>query len=263
MNQTQTSNGETRPSPERSFNLDGREIAWRPGDTILQAARRAGVYIPSLCAHPELKPHGSCKLCTVSIGGRLTASCTMPATDGLEVTSRSNELTKLRRQLLELLFVEGNHFCPSCEKSGGCELQALAYEHQMLSGRHAHFYPQRRVDASHPELLLDFNRCIYCELCVRASREKDGKDVFAISGRGREKILAVNSPSGLLKDSDIDKRDLAANICPVGVILHKRQGFATPIGERVFDQITPKSRVEAPGEMARPTSRIPATEHRE
>jgi [NiFe] hydrogenase diaphorase moiety small subunit len=92
------------------------------------------------------------------------------------------------------------------------------------------------VDASHPELLLDFNRCILCELCVRASAEVDGKQVFALAGRGMGKHLVVNSASGLLRDSDIAATDKATEVCPVGVILRKRVGFATPVGRRRFDE---------------------------
>ena len=91
------------------------------------------------------------------------------------------------------------------------------------------------MDASHPEVLLDFNRCILCELCVRASREVDGKSVFALSGRGIGKHLIVNSPSGLLRDSEISSTDKAVDVCPVGVILRKGTGFAVPIGQRRFD----------------------------
>jgi [NiFe] hydrogenase diaphorase moiety small subunit len=97
------------------------------------------------------------------------------------------------------------------------------------------FYPDRPVDASHPDLMLDLNRCILCSLCVRASHEVDGKDVFAIGGHGIQTHLLVNSPSGRLQDSAISPADRAANICPVGVILHKRRGFAVPIGQRRFD----------------------------
>jgi [NiFe] hydrogenase diaphorase moiety small subunit len=98
------------------------------------------------------------------------------------------------------------------------------------------FYPNRPVDASHPDILLDFNRCILCELCVRASRDVDGKNVFAIAGHGIRTHLIVNSESGRLADTDMALADRAASVCPVGVILPKRQGFAVPIGERRFDE---------------------------
>jgi [NiFe] hydrogenase diaphorase moiety small subunit len=98
------------------------------------------------------------------------------------------------------------------------------------------FYPDRPVDASHPDILLDFNRCILCELCVRASRDVDGKSVFAIAGHGTGTRLIVDSPSGRLGDTDMALGDRAASICPVGVILPKRRGFAVPIGQRRFDE---------------------------
>jgi [NiFe] hydrogenase diaphorase moiety small subunit len=131
--------------------------------------------------------------------------------------------------------VEGNHVCPACEKSGACQLQAVAYYVGMLAPHYTHFYPRRPVDASHPEAVIDFNRCILCELCVRASRDVDGKNVFAIGGHGIGTRLLVNSASGRLVDTDMALSDRAAGICPVGVILPKRRGFAVPIGERRFD----------------------------
>lgn len=218
-----------------TFTLDGETIPFAPGMTLMQAAKAAGKYIPHLCWHPDFTAHGSCKLCTVKIGNRYGTACTLQAQAGLEVECRTAELDDKRRTLLQMLFVEGNHFCPSCEKSGNCVLQATAYDLGMLTPHFDHFYPSRPVDASHPEVLLDFNRCIMCELCVRASRDVDGKDVFALSGRGIQSHLIVNSESGRLRDTNFSATDRAASVCPVGVILHKRVGFAVPIGERTYD----------------------------
>jgi len=219
-----------------TFTLDGREIPFRDGQTIIQAAQAAGVWIPHLCYHPEFKPHGSCKLCSVKVDGRHMASCTTQAVAGQTIESDSAELNAERRTLLQMLFVEGNHFCPSCEKSGDCKLQATAYELGMMSPHFDHFYPSRPVDASHPDILLDFNRCILCSLCVRASRDVDGKCVFALSGRGIGTKLVVNAASGRLADTDVALDDKALAVCPVGVILRKRQGFSVPIGDRPYDR---------------------------
>ena len=218
-----------------SFELDGKEVEFAPGDTILRAATRAGHYIPHLCWKPEFAPHGSCRLCTVKVNGRMGAACTVLASSGQEVLSNTAELNAQRRTLLQMLFVEGNHFCPSCEKSGDCLLQATAYEMDMAGPLFEEFYPNRAVDASHPDVLLDLNRCILCALCVRASAAVDGKHVFSIDGHGIETRLVINSPSGLLGDSELRAGDCAARICPVGAILPKRQGFVTPIGQRRFD----------------------------
>ena len=218
-----------------SFTLDGKAIAFAEGQTIIQAALTAGVYIPHLCYHPEFKPHGSCKLCTVSIGGRQSASCTTLAQAGMVVESDTPALNDERRTLLQMLFVEGNHFCPTCEKSGDCKLQATAYDLGMMSAHYDHFFPSRPVDASHPDVLLDLNRCILCSLCVSASRDVDGKNVFAFSGRGIKTHLIVNAQSGRLADTDLALGDRAVQVCPVGVMLRKDRGFAVPIGKRVFD----------------------------
>ena len=218
-----------------TFVLDGAEVPFEPGQSLLQAALAAGHYIPHLCYHPEFEPHGSCKLCTATTAGHTVTSCTCRAQAGMEVQSNTEELGALRRTLVQMLFAEGNHFCPSCEKSGNCRLQATGYDLGVMTAGFRHLFPDRPVDASHPELLLDFNRCILCELCVRASRDVDGKSVFALSGRGIDKHLIVNSPTGLLRDSNVSTADKAVDVCPVGVILRKGSAFEVPIGQRRFD----------------------------
>lgn len=220
---------------DHCFSIDGTSIPFSPGQTILQAAMDASHYVPHLCFHPDFKPHGSCKVCSVRVNGRMMASCTTPAADGMKVESETEEVIDQRLALVQMLFVEGNHFCPSCELSGRCKLQATAYELEMTSPHYDHFFPDRAVDASHPDYLLDFNRCILCSLCVRASRDVDHKDVFGLAGRGIGTRLIVNSESGQLGDSAFAATDKAAHVCPVGAILPKQRGFDVPIGRRRFD----------------------------
>ena len=219
-----------------AFTLDGREIPFREGDTVMQAALAAGAYIPHLCFRPGYAPHGSCKVCTASVDGRHAATCTTRARAGLTVESATEDLVDLRRALVEMLFAEGNHTCPACEKSGDCELQAVAYHVGMDHSRFDAFFPARDLDASHPDLMLDRNRCILCDLCVRASRDVDGKRAFAIAGRGLRSRVVVDSPSGLLRDSAVELTDAAVRVCPVGALLPKRRAYQVPIGERTFDR---------------------------
>ncbi len=222
-------------SQQQTITIDGKAIPFQEGDTIMEAATRAGVYIPHLCHNPEFTPHGSCKLCEVLVNGRKTTSCTFPAEVGQVIQNDTEEVNQARRVVTQMLFVEGNHFCPSCEKSGNCNLQAVGYSLNMLDNHFPLFYPTREADASHPDVLLDRDRCIFCELCVRASREVDGKDVFGIAGRGIKNHLVVNSSTGLLKDSALEATDKAAQVCPVGAIIVKRHGFEVPIGQRIYD----------------------------
>ncbi len=223
-------------SDTQTFTLDGVAIEFSDGDTIMDAALRAGAYIPHLCHNPEFTPHGSCRVCVVDINGRQVSACTQPAAAGLEVDNGSDAIVEERRNLLQMLFVEGNHMCPGCEKSGACQLQAVAYYTGMLSPHYTHFFPQRSVDASHADTAIDFNRCILCELCVRASRDIDHKNVFSISGRGIGSHLVINSPSGKLGDSAFSAGDKAAQVCPVGAILPKHRGYDQPIGKRLYDK---------------------------
>jgi [NiFe] hydrogenase diaphorase moiety small subunit len=219
-----------------TFKLDGKDMAFTPGQTIMQAATAAGVYIPHLCHHPDFHPVGSCKVCSVHVGGRSFAACTTPAAAGLDVASETAEINQDRRRLVQMLFVEGNHHCPFCEKSGNCHLQALAYHLDMQDTHFVHTYPLHAVDASHRDVMLDRSRCVLCELCVRASRDVDGKNVFAIGGRGAKAELRINSVSGQLHDSAVAASDRAVAICPTGALLPKRQGFVIPIGQRHYDQ---------------------------
>ncbi|MCI1192177.1 2Fe-2S iron-sulfur cluster-binding protein [Calidifontimicrobium sp. SYSU G02091] len=231
-----------------TFKLDGVDVPFDDGDTLLAAAQRAGHHVPHLCWHPRLGQSGACRVCTVRVDGRWAAACTTRAAAGQVVENRTPAIDGQRRLLLQLLFVEGNHFCPSCEKSGDCLLQATAYEMGMTGPQFEEFYQHRPVDASHPTMWLDLNRCILCKLCVRASTEVDGKAVFAIGGHGVGAHLLVNSPSGRLGDSAFADSDFAATVCPVGAILPKRRGFAVPIGQRRFDCAPVSAQVEPQGD---------------
>lgn len=229
-------------SAQKTFKMDGRDIPFSDGQTIMDAALAAGEYIPHLCHNPEFVPHGSCRVCVVDMNGRQVSACTQPAQEGMEIGNNVDHIQENRRALLQMLFVEGNHVCPACEKSGACQLQAVAYYTGMLAPHFTHFFPKREVDASHPDIAIDFNRCILCELCVRASRDVDAKNVFSISGRGIDCHLVINSPTGRLGDSDFSAEDKAAQVCPVGAILPKHKGYEVPIGERLYDR-EPISRV--------------------
>jgi [NiFe] hydrogenase diaphorase moiety small subunit len=217
-----------------TFTIDGVEVTAQPGQTILEAAEAAGIYIPRLCYLKGLIPHASCRVCTVLVNGRPQSACTQPAANGIVVENNTDTVLKHRRNIVEMLFVEGNHYCMFCEKSGNCELQAMAYRLGITAPKFPYMFPDRDVDASHPDIMLDRNRCILCARCVRASRDVDGKHVFGFVNRGGKKRIAVNAQAKLA-DTNMDLRDKAADVCPVGCILKKRVGFAVPIGNRKYD----------------------------
>ncbi len=226
-----------------TLSIDNVEIHGRTGQTVLEAADEAGIYIPRLCYLKGLEPFGSCRVCTVLVNGRPQAACTQPVAHGMVVESATENVGAIRKDLIEMLFVEGNHFCMFCEKSGNCELQALAYRFGITAPKYPYMFPKREVDASHPDILIDHNRCIRCARCVRASRDLDGKEVFGFVNRGPLKELAVNAAASLV-DTNADVTDQAIDVCPVGALLKKRTGYAIPIGQRKYDHDPIGSEIE-------------------
>jgi [NiFe] hydrogenase diaphorase moiety small subunit len=107
------------------FTIDGKECMAEQGQYILAAARKNGIYIPSLCNIDGVQPRGACRICTVKVNGKLMTACTTPVSGGMKIEADTEELNDMRSMIVELLLAEGNHFCPSCERSGNCELQAL------------------------------------------------------------------------------------------------------------------------------------------
>jgi bidirectional [NiFe] hydrogenase diaphorase subunit len=174
------------PQKKLSIRIDGELIGALEGQTILQAAKANGKYIPTLCDLEGLTPVGACRLCIVEVSGtdRLFAACTTPIQDGMSVTTTSPRLTHNRRISLELLFVERNHVCAVCVSNGHCELQSLATSMGIRTVRFAYNYPKLGVDLSHPRFVFDQNRCILCTRCVRVCAELEGAHVWETTSRG-------------------------------------------------------------------------------
>jgi [NiFe] hydrogenase diaphorase moiety small subunit len=217
-----------------TFSIDGVEVQGKPGQTILEGASAAGIYIPHLCAKEGLVPFGSCRVCTVLCDGRPQSACTQPIAQGMVVENDTEHLREVRRSIIDMLFVEGNHYCMFCQASGNCELQALAYRFGITAPKYPFLFPRRAVDATHPDIWIDHNRCILCARCVRASRDLDGKGVFEFVGRGPHKHIAVNARARLA-DTTVDVTDKAIGICPVGALLKKGEAYALPYGARKYD----------------------------
>lgn len=228
------------------FSVDGVKVAGLAGQTVLKAADAAGIYIPRLCAYKDLLPHGSCRLCSVRVNGRIQAACVQTIFDGMVVENETEEIRDFRRALIDMLFVEGNHFCMFCEKSGLCELQALAYRFGIAAPQYPYLNPDRPIDLSHPDVYLDHNRCIQCGRCVRVSQQLDHKNVFQFVGRGHRKRLQVNGEA--LAATGLAVTDEVTAACPAGALMKKRVGYAIPIGRRAFDRQPIGSAVAGPPE---------------
>lgn len=217
------------------FTIDGKECHGNKGQYIVDASADNGVYIPVLCHMRDLVAAGSCRICTVKVNGRNMAACTTPVEEGMAIESNIPELLDIRKAIVEMLFVEGNHFCPSCEKSGNCDLQGLAYRYQMMVPRFPYAFERREIDANAPKIILERNRCIFCKRCVRVIKDAEGRNIFAFKGRGR--TLEINIDSKLAINMTDEMAQKAMDICPVGCILKKEVGFVNPIGNRKYDKM--------------------------
>ncbi len=224
------------------FKIDGKKCMSEEGKYIVEAAKDNGVYIPTLCNIEGLKPKGACRLCSVLVNGRPMTACTTPVTSDMEIENNIPQIENIRKSIVEALFVEGNHLCPSCEKSGACELQALAYRYRMLVPRFPFMFPLRDVDASNPKLVKDHNRCILCKRCIRGIRDEDGKSYFAFKKRSHQVEININPEmAGKMTDQLAQE---SMDICPVGALLKKESGFRTPIGQRKYDRAPIGSEIE-------------------
>ncbi|WP_298007077.1 2Fe-2S iron-sulfur cluster-binding protein, partial [Anaerolinea sp.] len=154
-----------------TLTIDGRTVEVPEGTTVLRAAEKAGIKIPTLCDHPHLQPFGGCRVCVVEVEGlrTLQPSCTLPVSQNMVVHTNTPKVLAARKFVLTLIFSDRNHFCPYCQVSGGdCELQNTALEMGMTHWDYQPAWKPYPVDASHPNLVIDHNRCILCRRCVRA-----------------------------------------------------------------------------------------------
>jgi [NiFe] hydrogenase diaphorase moiety small subunit len=221
-------------SEEIKFKIDGKEIIAKTGQTIVEAAKENGVYIPTLCNFSGVKPKGSCRICSVKINNRFMTACSTPAAPGMEVESNTEEISDFRKSIIELLFVSGNHFCPSCEKSGNCELQALAYKYQMMVPRFPYNFKKKGIVPAGQKILKDQDRCIMCQRCMKTIKDEDGRHYFAFNNRGKNLEVVMDEEMSKTISDELAKK--AMENCPVGSIIYKEIGYATPIGNRKYDK---------------------------
>ncbi len=210
-----------------NITIDGKTLEVTEGTTVLRAAQAAGVDIPTLCDHPHLTPYGGCRLCLVEVEGARTLqpSCTLPVSNNMVVKTDTKKVLDARKFVLTLLFSERNHFCPYCQVTGGdCELQNAAYHEGMTHWPLQPNYQPYPMDASHPYIILENNRCILCRRCVRACGELIGNFTLGFEERGAKSILVADTGVPLGESTCISCGS-CVQVCPTGALIDRWSAY--------------------------------------
>ena len=211
--------------------IDARPVEVPEGTTVLQAARRAGITIPTVCDHPHLTPYGGCRLCMVEVeGARLPqAACTLPAGPGMVVRTETPALLESRRMVLELLL---SNYSDAGHAAGDRPETEFTHwlKHYGVS-RPAEAEPTSRfpVDADpNPFVWVDLNKCILCTRCVRACAEVQGRFVWGLAERGFESYIAAGADTTML-EARCESCGACVAFCPTGALEDKMSvGLGAP-----------------------------------
>jgi NADH-quinone oxidoreductase subunit G len=212
------------------FILDGNEIEFLQGQTIIEAAKAKGIIIPHFCWHPELSVSGNCRVCLVEVEkmAKLVIACSTTAADGMVVYSLSDKAVAARNAVMEFLLINHPLDCPICDEAGECKLQDYAYSHSSGESRFVEekVHKPKRVPLG-PRVMFDAERCISCSRCIRFCEEiaKDPQLTFVKRG---DKVTIVTYPG---RELDNPYSMNVVDICPVGALTNRDFRFKARVWE--------------------------------
>jgi predicted molibdopterin-dependent oxidoreductase YjgC len=208
---------------EVTLTIDGREVKVPQDSTILTAAKQVGIHIPTLCHLEGLIPASVCRICIVEVEGAptLMTACSQLVRPGMKIKTRSDQVLEARRMVLELILSGHPLDCMTCEKTGDCQLQDLAYSMGVSGSPFAgepHRYP---LDLSNPFIARDYNKCILCGRCIRACTDIQEHYAIDYAYRGFNTKVATPLDGGLM-GSDCVFCGQCVQVCPVGALTEKK-----------------------------------------
>lgn len=222
-----------------TLTIDGQQVSVKDGCTVLEAARQAGIYIPTLCYHPSLSPYGACRLCLVEIENMrgFPTACTTPVTEGMVIRTNSPQLRELRKNIFELILAEHPKQCVTCAKNLRCELQEVASRIGVEEVTLPSISKDLPVLRDSPFFDRDYNLCVLCGRCVRVCQEVRGVGAIAFIYRG-SKALVGTAFDKTLQDSGCQFCGACVDICPTGALLD-REGKWLGLPDRTVLTICP------------------------
>jgi len=205
-----------------TLTINGQQISVVQGSTILDAARKMGIFIPTLCHDPELSTVGSCRMCVVDVKGAryLVISCATAAAEGMVVETESPAVMEARKTIIELLLANHPQDCLTCGKNGDCRLQDYAYMYGVRGADLTGAVHEYALETDNPFMVRDMNKCILCGKCVRMCAEIQGNSVVDFTYRGFNTKVAPAMDSTLAESTCVFCGNCAA-VCPTGALQEK------------------------------------------
>ncbi len=203
--------------------IDGQKIKTAKGATVLEAASSAGIYIPTLCYHPDLPTFGGCRVCMVDVNSQMITACRAPVEEGMVVLTDTREVAEVRRVTVEMILAGHNPDCQSCSRNYHCSLQEVsAYlgitEERLSKLRRS--IKEIPTDRSNPFFIMDHTRCILCGICIRTCQEINGVAAIDFSHRGNHtRVSALGSLP--LTQSSCESCGECVERCPTGALVRK------------------------------------------
>lgn len=206
-----------------TITVDGRKIEAKEGQTILEVAQGAGIYIPTLCYHPKVGKAGLCRICVVEVEGAraLVTACNNEITDGMVIQSASEQVLEARKMIVELLLADGEHDCLSCEMCGTCELQEVAYQLGIKERSFQPLAPPIEIDRSHPMIVRNPNKCINCFRCIRGCNHVVVNEVLEMGYRGARSLVIADQDVPLGESTCLGCGE-CIQLCPTSALVESK-----------------------------------------
>lgn len=199
-----------------TLKIDGKNVTVAKGTNIFMAAKNNGIYIPGLCYHPKLTQYGGCRLCMVEVTERGRTrhrfSCAQPVAEGMSVKTKTSEVDKYTKSVMEYLLAHHPLDCPTCDKSGECGLQDITHDLKLSAGRFRTARLDDPMRRDNPLLEYNTNRCILCGRCVKVCKEIEGEGAIDYQNRGFKTVIGT----AFDKPLDCTFCGGCVSVCPTG-----------------------------------------------
>ncbi|HOF39648.1 MAG TPA: NADH-dependent [FeFe] hydrogenase, group A6 [Candidatus Hydrogenedentes bacterium] len=217
-----------------TIEVNNRKIEAKSGEMLLDALKRNGITVPTLCNMDNLFPTGACRMCVVEVEGEraLVPSCAYPVRDGMRVQTHSPRALRARKTIVELLLANHPDDCLYCVRSGNCDLQGMANELGVRERRYSGGKNEYHVDSSNPAIVRDPAKCILCGKCVRICEEVQGVSAIDFVGRGSQTVIGTAFSEGLNVSSCINCGQCIM-VCPTGAL--REQSYIKEVLNAIAD----------------------------